>query len=58
MEWRMSRKIDELACDDTPLHAAGFLTLDAEVVLEGLPTEGRFPEWLSGSVVRNGPAKF
>ena len=54
----MSNKIDELAPDGAPLHAAGFLTLDAEVVLERLPTEGRFPDWLSGSLVRNGPAKF
>jgi carotenoid cleavage dioxygenase-like enzyme len=58
MEWKMSSKIDELAPDSAPLHAAGFLTLDAEVVLERLPTEGRFPDWLSGSLVRNGPAKF
>jgi beta,beta-carotene 9',10'-dioxygenase len=54
----MSSEIDELAPDSAPPHAAGFLTLDAEVVLERLPTEGRFPDWLSGSLVRNGPAKF
>jgi beta,beta-carotene 9',10'-dioxygenase len=54
----MSSEIDELVPDSTPLNAAGFLTLDAEVVLERLPTEGRFPDWLSGSLVRNGPAKF
>src|ERR1700720_3752697 len=54
----MSSEIDELAPDSTPLHAAGFLSLDAEVVLESIPTEGRFPDWLSGSLVRNGPAKF
>jgi carotenoid cleavage dioxygenase-like enzyme len=54
----MSNKMDELAPDGAPLHAAGFLTLDAEIVLESLPTEGRFPDWLSGSLVRNGPAKF
>jgi beta,beta-carotene 9',10'-dioxygenase len=58
MEWKMSSKIDGLAPDGAPLHAAGFLTFDAEVVLESLPTEGRFPDWLSGSLVRNGPAKF
>src|ERR1700726_4679478 len=54
----MSSEIDELAPDCAPLHAAGFLSLDAEVVLESLPTEGRFPDWLSGSLVRNGPGKF
>jgi beta,beta-carotene 9',10'-dioxygenase len=47
-----------LAPEGAPAHAAGFLTLDAEVVLESLPTEGCFPDWLSGSLVRNGPAKF
>src|SRR5258708_30643036 len=54
----MSSEIDELVPDSTPLNAAGFLTLNAEIVLESLPTEGRFPDWLSGSLVRNGPAKF
>jgi carotenoid cleavage dioxygenase-like enzyme len=58
MEWKMSHKIDELAPDGPPLHAAGFLSLDAEVILESLPTEGRFPDWLSGSLMRNGPGKF
>jgi beta,beta-carotene 9',10'-dioxygenase len=41
-----------------PLHAAGFKTLDAEVDLASIPTEGAFPQWLSGSLFRNGPAKF
>lgn len=41
-----------------PLHSAGFKTLNAEVVLDKLPTEGSFPQWLSGSLFRNGPAKF
>jgi len=54
----MSNELRELAPDGARLHAVGFLTLNAEIVLESLPTEGRFPDWLSGSLVRNGPAKF
>ncbi|MFM0504481.1 carotenoid oxygenase family protein [Paraburkholderia caffeinilytica] len=41
-----------------PLHGAGFQTLNSEVVIENVPTEGRFPDWLSGSLLRNGPAMF
>jgi carotenoid cleavage dioxygenase-like enzyme len=36
----------------------GFETLDHEVQLDRLPMEGRIPEWLSGTLVRNGPARF
>jgi hypothetical protein len=54
----VSNRIGELATDDAPPHATGFRTLDAEIVLESLPTEGRFPDWLEGSLVRNGPGKF
>jgi carotenoid cleavage dioxygenase-like enzyme len=36
----------------------GFETLDDEMTLESLPTEGHIPEWLDGTLVRNGPAKF
>jgi carotenoid cleavage dioxygenase-like enzyme len=36
----------------------GFETLDREVTLDSLAVEGRLPEWLSGSLLRTGPAKF
>ena len=36
----------------------GFSTLDQEVVIEELPIRGALPTWLSGTLVRNGPAKF
>lgn len=36
----------------------GFSTLHKEVVVERLPVRGIIPEWLSGTLVRNGPAKF
>ncbi len=36
----------------------GFRSLDAEVDNYQLPVEGSMPEWLSGSLVRNGPGKF
>ncbi len=36
----------------------GFETLDDEVQVGELPLEGNLPAWLSGSLIRNGPAKF
>jgi carotenoid cleavage dioxygenase-like enzyme len=41
-----------------PGYAQGLETLDAEVALDALPVEGSIPEWLSGTLLRNGPAKF
>jgi carotenoid cleavage dioxygenase-like enzyme len=39
-------------------YASGFETLDSEIELDSLPVEGSIPEWLAGSLVRNGPAKY
>ncbi len=36
----------------------GFSTLEAERRLEGLPLSGTLPPWLSGSLLRTGPARF
>jgi beta,beta-carotene 9',10'-dioxygenase len=36
----------------------GFTTLENEFVLEGLFVRGKIPSWLSGTLIRNGPAKF
>ncbi|MDE1769004.1 MAG: carotenoid oxygenase family protein [Thaumarchaeota archaeon] len=36
----------------------GFSTLDDEINLESLPVSGTIPPWLSGTLIRNGPAKF
>ena len=41
-----------------PGYLAGFATLDTEVELDNLPVEGEVPAWLSGTLLRNGPAKF
>jgi carotenoid cleavage dioxygenase-like enzyme len=41
-----------------PGYATGFETLEAEVSLDSLPIEGAIPEWLTGTLLRNGPAKF
>jgi beta,beta-carotene 9',10'-dioxygenase len=41
-----------------PAYAKGFETLDAEVELDSLTVEGAIPTWLSGSLLRNGPARF
>jgi beta,beta-carotene 9',10'-dioxygenase len=37
---------------------AGFDTLDRETRVDSLPVEGRIPNWLQGSLVRTGPAKW
>ena len=36
----------------------GFSTLDKEIAIEELSIKGTLPTWLSGTLVRNGPAKF
>jgi beta,beta-carotene 9',10'-dioxygenase len=36
----------------------GFTTLENELVLDGLLVSGKIPSWLSGTLIRNGPAKF
>ncbi len=36
----------------------GFSTLEAERTLESLPLSGTLPPWLSGSLLRTGPARF
>ena len=41
-----------------PGYSTGFETLDAEIDVDSLPVEGSIPEWLSGTLLRNGPAKF
>src|SRR5438046_5050219 len=43
---------------DMTSHAAGFQTLEQEVEVDRLSTEGELPPWLSGSLIRTGPARF
>jgi len=37
---------------------SGFRSLDTEVSDYELPVEGTIPDWLSGTLIRNGPGKF
>ncbi|HEX3923633.1 MAG TPA: carotenoid oxygenase family protein [Streptosporangiaceae bacterium] len=39
-------------------HRLGFQTLDQERPPAALPVEGTLPDWLSGSLLRTGPARF
>ena len=39
-------------------HRIGFETLDAERRVDDLPVEGALPEWLQGSLLRIGPARY
>ena len=41
-----------------PGYLAGFASLNSEVELDSLAVEGEIPAWLSGTLLRNGPAKF
>lgn len=36
----------------------GFATLSTEASLDELPVRGSFPEWLTGNLIRTGPAQF
>jgi carotenoid cleavage dioxygenase-like enzyme len=36
----------------------GFSTLEQETVIDEVPVSGEIPSWLSGSLLRTGPAKF
>jgi beta,beta-carotene 9',10'-dioxygenase len=38
--------------------AKGFATLDTETDVASLPVHGTVPDWLAGTLVRNGPALF
>jgi carotenoid cleavage dioxygenase-like enzyme len=43
---------------DTTLHALGFSSLDQEVEDVQLPVDGALPDWLTGMLIRTGPARF
>jgi carotenoid cleavage dioxygenase-like enzyme len=38
--------------------AHGFTTLEQEITCDRLPVAGKVPTWLSGILLRNGPAQF
>lgn len=44
--------------DRRPGYLAGFTSLDTESDIASLPVHGTVPSWLSGDLIRNGPAKF
>ncbi|HEX2148764.1 MAG TPA: carotenoid oxygenase family protein [Actinomycetota bacterium] len=44
--------------EDGPAYSLGFETLESEVEVDEAPTSGTIPSWLSGTLVRTGPAKF
>jgi beta,beta-carotene 9',10'-dioxygenase len=39
-------------------YVKGFASLDTETDVASLPVEGTFPDWLTGTLVRNGPALY
>src|SRR5664280_1444942 len=54
----MSNTAPERIIDQAPASAIGFATLEQEVVVDELALSGELPSWLTGSLLRNGPAKF
>jgi carotenoid cleavage dioxygenase-like enzyme len=44
--------------DISASYAKGFETLTAEVVLDSLAVKGKSPDWLQGTLLRNGPAGY
>lgn len=52
------QKADILINMDKRKFSLGFSTLDKEIAIEELPIKGTLPTWLSGTLIRNGPAKF
>ena len=47
-----------MAGSDRASYAIGFADLDQEVVVDRLPIQGEMPAWLSGALLRTGPAKY
>ena len=43
---------------DGSKYGIGFSSQERELQLDHLPVQGRIPPWLSGTLIRNGPAKF
>jgi beta,beta-carotene 9',10'-dioxygenase len=41
-----------------PAYDRGFESLEEEIVVDRLPVTGTLPDWLAGSLLRTGPAKF
>ncbi len=39
-------------------HRLGFTSLRSKVTVDDLPVSGRIPDWLHGSLLRNGPAEY
>lgn len=50
--------VEVSSANRTSSPAAGFTSLDEETSIEALPVRGELPEWLAGSLLRTGPAKW
>ncbi|MBW3590353.1 MAG: carotenoid oxygenase family protein, partial [Actinobacteria bacterium] len=54
----MSSEFSRPSHQPGPAYAKGFQSLEDEVELAEAPVSGSIPAWLSGTLVRTGPAKF
>jgi beta,beta-carotene 9',10'-dioxygenase len=53
-----TRASDAVAAPPKVDHKLGFSSLEAERTVDALELEGALPKWLSGSLLRTGPARF
>jgi beta,beta-carotene 9',10'-dioxygenase len=49
---------DSTASRQAPGYELAFTSLDAETRLDSLPVDGALPPWLTGTLLRTGPARF
>jgi beta,beta-carotene 9',10'-dioxygenase len=54
----MSQTVQEPARSQSADLTGGLESLEKETRVDSLPVEGRLPDWLQGSLVRTGPAKW
>jgi carotenoid cleavage dioxygenase-like enzyme len=54
----MSSTVTAAATEARPRYGLGFEPLEQETTIERLELDGSLPAWLSGTLLRNGPARF
>ncbi len=53
-----TKSLEDPALQTEEKFGLGFVSLENEVSIDNLPVKGKIPPWLTGTLLRNGPAKF